>query len=48
MLVENSYDHRVEKLKILEKKQRKVYTSVESIYEIQDMYLLNETEQHKL
>ena len=47
MLVENSYDSRVEKLSIYEKKQRKVYGSSESIYELQDMYLLNESHQQK-
>ena len=43
MLVNLSYDNRVEKLNILERRRRKVYQEQETIYELQDLYRINDS-----
>jgi len=52
MLVQNSYDHRVEKLDLIEKRKkqqeksrRKVFQDYETFVELQDMYRINEESQ---
>ena len=42
MLIQGSYDSRQEKLELLQKDTRKVYSEYESCYELQDQYCLND------
>ena len=42
MLMPGSYDSRCEKLDLKEKRKRKVYQELESPYELQDLYRVNE------
>ena len=42
MLVKDSLDARGERLELRERRGRKVYTEVESSYELQDQYRVNE------
>ena len=47
-MVQNAYDERLEKLNLREKKTRKVFQPSESVYEMQDMYRINDEQGEEL